>query len=132
MASVAVPVLPKPADPADRGHQLVEAAYDLLAEEGLEVEVIDLRTIAPLDTATVLASARKTGRVLVAHEDNIFGGFGGEVAALIAEEAFEKLDAPVMRLGGKNVPIGHSPVLEEAALPQLRDIEAKLRALLEY
>lgn len=103
-----------------------------LAEEGLEVEVIDLRTIAPLDTATVLASARKTGRVLVAHEDTIFGGFGGEVAALIAEEAFEKLDAPVMRLGGKNVPIGHSPVLEEAALPQLRDIEAKLRALLEY
>jgi 2-oxoisovalerate dehydrogenase E1 component beta subunit len=85
-------------------HCALEAAETLAREDGLEAEVVDLRTLRPLDTATVLASVRKTARALVVHEANRFGGFGAEVAATIAEEAFEDLDAPVTRLAGPEVP----------------------------
>jgi 2-oxoisovalerate dehydrogenase E1 component beta subunit len=82
----------------------LEAADDLAAHDGVEAEVVDLRTLRPLDTATVLASVEKTGKALVVHEANRFGGFGAEVAATIAEEGFEHLDGPVTRLCGPEVP----------------------------
>ncbi|HLE58194.1 MAG TPA: alpha-ketoacid dehydrogenase subunit beta [Candidatus Limnocylindria bacterium] len=85
-------------------HCALEAAETLAREDGVEAEIVDLRTLRPLDTATVLASVRKTARALVVHEANRFGGFGAEVAATIAEEAFEHLDAPVTRLAGPEVP----------------------------
>jgi 2-oxoisovalerate dehydrogenase E1 component beta subunit len=79
-------------------------AAELLAKEGINVEVVDLRTLRPLDTETIMASVQKTGRALIVHEANLFGGFGGEVAAILAEHAFEYLDAPVRRLAGPDVP----------------------------
>jgi 2-oxoisovalerate dehydrogenase E1 component beta subunit len=82
----------------------LEAAEALAANDGVEAEVVDLRTLRPLDTATVLASVEKTGKALVVHEANRFGGFGAEVAAIIAEEGFEHLDGPVTRLCGPEVP----------------------------
>jgi 2-oxoisovalerate dehydrogenase E1 component beta subunit len=82
----------------------LEAAETLAREDGIEAEVVDLRTLRPLDTATILGSVGRTGRALVVHEANRFGGFGGEVAATIAEEGFEHLDAPVTRLAGPEVP----------------------------
>jgi 2-oxoisovalerate dehydrogenase E1 component len=109
----------------------LEAAR-LLERDGHRVEVIDLRTINPLDMDTVIRSVRKTGKVLVAHEDSLFQGFGAEIAAGIAEHAFQHLDAPVQRLAGLNVPIGFSPILEDATLPQNKDVLAALKKLLEY
>jgi 2-oxoisovalerate dehydrogenase E1 component beta subunit len=85
-------------------HCALEAAETLAREDGVEAEVVDLRTLRPLDTAAVLASVTRTGRALVVHEANRFGGFGGEIAAVIAEEGFEHLDAPVVRLAGPDVP----------------------------
>ena len=109
----------------------LEAAR-LLTKEGYEIEVIDIRTIAPLDIDLILNSVKKTNKVLVAHEDSQFQGFGAEIAAQIAEFAFENLDAPVQRLGGKDLPIGFSPVLEENTLPQNKDVLEKLRELVNY
>jgi 2-oxoisovalerate dehydrogenase E1 component len=109
----------------------VEAAK-ILSMEGFEVEVIDIRTITPLDTSLILNSVKKTNKVLVTHEDSQFQGFGSEVAAHIAEFAFEHLDAPVQRLGGKDIPIGFSPILEENTLPQNKNVLEKLRQLLQY
>ncbi len=109
----------------------LEAAR-ILSKEGFEVEVIDIRTIAPLDTPLILNSVKKTNKVLVTHEDSQFQGFGSEIAAQIAEFSFEHLDAPVQRLGGKDVPIGYSPVLEDNTLPQNKDVLEKLRQLLKY
>jgi 2-oxoisovalerate dehydrogenase E1 component subunit beta len=82
----------------------LEAAETLAREDGIEAEVVDLRTLRPLDTVTVLGSVERTARALVVHEANKFGGFGAEIAATIAEAGFEHLDAPVMRLGGPEVP----------------------------
>ncbi|MEF3273625.1 MAG: alpha-ketoacid dehydrogenase subunit beta [Chloroflexus sp.] len=113
-------------------HYCLEAAQTLAAE-GVSVEVIDLRTLRPLDTETILASVRRTGKVLIVHEDNLFGGFGGEVAALIAEHAFEYLDGPVMRIGGPDVPampFAHS--LEAAFMPSPASIAAAMRRLAAY
>ena len=109
----------------------LEAAR-VLSKEGFEIEVIDIRTIAPLDTNLILNSVKKTNKVLITHEDSQFQGFGSEIAAQIAEFVFEHLDAPVQRLGGKNVPIGFSPILEENTLPQNKDVLEKLRQLLNY
>lgn len=109
----------------------LEAAR-LLERDGHQVEVIDLRSINPLDMDTVIRSVRKTSKVLVAHEDSLFQGFGAEIAAGIAEHAFQHLDAPVQRLAGLNLPIGFSPILEDATLPQNRDVLAALKKLLEY
>jgi 2-oxoisovalerate dehydrogenase E1 component beta subunit len=82
----------------------LEAAETLARDDGVEAEVVDLRTLRPLDTGTILASVEKTGKALVVHEANLFGGFGAEVAATIAEQGFEHLDGPVTRLAGPEVP----------------------------
>ncbi|MEX0754158.1 MAG: alpha-ketoacid dehydrogenase subunit beta [Actinomycetota bacterium] len=103
-------------------HKALEAADDL-AEKGVSAEVVDLRTITPLDTETVLRSVEKTSRALVLYESHRFLGAGAEVAATIAEEAFEHLDAPVARLAPPNVPVPFSPALEDAFLPDVADIE---------
>lgn len=107
------------------------AAVAELEKDGKSVEVVDLRTIVPLDLETVFESVKKTNRVLVAHEDMVFMGFGAEVAAQIGEHCFKVLDAPVKRLGAKNVSaVPHAPILESAVLPQHEDIMAALRELL--
>ena len=112
-------------------HASLEAA-EHLAKEGAEVEIVDLRTLTPLDKECFLASVRKTGRALVVHEAHLTSGFGGEVASIIAEEAWESLDAPVKRIGALDVPIPFSPTLEDAVLPSAAKIEAGARWLLEY
>lgn len=109
----------------------LEAAR-VLDKEGLSVEVIDLRTLVPLDMETVLVSVRKTSKVLVAHEDNLTGGFGGEVAARIAAEAFEHLDAPIRRLGAKDCHVPYSWSLEGEILPQDKDVIEAVRNLAAY
>lgn len=103
-----------------------------LAARGISVEVVDLRSILPWDRETILASVRKTGRVLVAHEDVLTMGFGAEVAAVIAQEGFEHLDAPVMRLGGADSPIPYNWYLEAEILPQDRHLMAALERLAAY
>ncbi len=109
----------------------VEAA-DLLSKEGFSVEVIDLRTIVPLDFATVLQSLRKTGKLLIAHEAARNCGFGAELAARAVEEAFLFLDAPIMRVTGRDCPVPYCKDLEEEVLPQTKDIESALRTLLNF
>ncbi|MAT38918.1 MAG: tungsten formylmethanofuran dehydrogenase [Ectothiorhodospiraceae bacterium] len=104
----------------------------ILAKEGIEIEVIDIRTIVPLDIQTIIESVKKTNKVLVAHEDNLTGGFGAEIAAQIASEAFEHLDGPVQRVGAKDAHIPYSWALEPEVLPQESDVQAAARALLEY
>ncbi|MGB5843155.1 MAG: alpha-ketoacid dehydrogenase subunit beta [Anaerolineales bacterium] len=107
----------------------LEAAENL-ESKGIEVEVIDPRTLKPLDEETIIASVSKTGRVLIVHEAPLTGGFGGELAALIAgSEAFDYLDAPIRRLAGRNIPIPYNRILERAAVPQVEDIEAAARSL---
>jgi 2-oxoisovalerate dehydrogenase E1 component beta subunit len=96
------------------------------------IEIIDLRTVMPWDKEAVLASARKTSKVLVLHEDTRTGGFGGEIAATIAEEAFEDLDAPVRRIAAPDTPVPFSPVLEKAFIPQVDDVVRGLKELIEY
>lgn len=113
-------------------HYALEAAQ-ALATEGVSVEVVDLRTLNPLDRETIITSARRTGKCLVVHEDNLTGGFGGEVAALIAEHAFERLDAPVVRLGGPDVPaMPFAKPLEDAFMPSPEKIAAAMRKLAAY
>jgi 2-oxoisovalerate dehydrogenase E1 component beta subunit len=109
-------------------HLALEAA-EALAQEGIEVEVVDLRSIVPLDTETILSSVAKTSRAVVLFESHRFLGIGAEVASVIAEEAFESLDAPVVRLAPPNVPVPFSPALEDAYLPQVADIEDAVRKL---
>lgn len=111
-------------------HWAMDAANSL-AKEGVEVEVIDLRTLIPWDKETVLESVRRTSRVLVLHEAPLTGGFGAEVAATIAEMAFDDLDAPVTRLGGSDTPIPFAEALEEMLSPK-PDLLPTLRKLLEY
>ena len=110
-------------------HTALEATADL---DGASVEVLDLRSLVPLDTEAILATARKTGKVLVAHEATQSCGVGAEVAALVAAEAFEDLDAPVRRLTAPDVPIPFSPPLEQAVLPQLEDMKEACDELLKY
>ena len=125
---------------AREGEEMTVIAYGsavhlaLDAAEALDesIEVIDLRSLCPLDTETILASARKTGKVLVAHEATQSCGVGAEVAALVASEAFEDLDAPVRRLTAADVPIPFSPPLEQAVLPQLEDMKEACDELLKY
>ena len=109
-------------------HKALEAAENLEAR-GISTEVVDLRTITPLDVETVLSSVAKTSRALVLYESHRFLGVGAEVAAMIAEEAFQELDAPVMRLAPPNTPVPFSPTLEDAYLPQIADIEAAIERL---
>ncbi|MFQ5554702.1 MAG: alpha-ketoacid dehydrogenase subunit beta [Acidimicrobiia bacterium] len=108
------------------------AAADALAAEGTDVEVVDLRTLKPLDEEAILSSVRRTGRVLVVHAANRLGGVGAEIASLIAEEAFDHLDAPVRRLGGLDVPVPFSPPLEKAYRNDAASIAAALRELVRW
>jgi pyruvate/2-oxoglutarate/acetoin dehydrogenase E1 component len=108
--------------------QALDAAATL-AEERIELEVIDVRTISPLDMATISASLRRTGRLLIAHEANRTAGWGAEVAARAAEHDFHFLDAPIVRVAAKDAPIPFSDVLERAVLPQTEEIVAAARAL---
>ncbi len=112
-------------------HMSIEAAKKL-EEEGYSVEVIDLRSLLPLDEEAIMKSVKKTGKVLVAHEDKVFGGFGGELSALITEKAFEFLDAPVRRVGSTFTPVGFSPILEKAILPNSDKIYDAAKELLLY
>ena len=105
------------------------AAADRLAADGIQAEVVDPRTLVPLDKATIIASVKKTGRLVVVHEAVKRGGFGGEIASVIAEEAFDYLDAPIKRVAGRNVPIAFNEVLERKAVPDLEDIAAAVRSL---
>lgn len=110
-------------------HRALEAA-ETLSREGISVEVLDPRTLVPLDEESIVQSVKKTGRVLIVHEAVKRGGFGGEIAGVIAEsEAFDYLDAPIRRLGGAAVPIPYNPVLERAAVPQVVDIVQAVREL---
>jgi 2-oxoisovalerate dehydrogenase E1 component beta subunit len=108
-------------------------AAEELAREGISVEVLDLRTVRPLDVEAILTTARKTGKVLVVHEDNLTGGIGAEVSALIAEHALFDLDAPIRRLAGPDVPaMGYSPPLEQAYLVTADKIRDAARALAKF
>ena len=106
-----------------------EAAQQL---DDVSVEIVDLRSVMPWDKAAVLDSVRKTSKVLVLHEDTRTGGFGAEIAATIAEEAFEDLDAPVKRIAAPDTPVPFSPPLEKAFIPQVDDVAAGLRELAAY
>ena len=112
-------------------HASLEAA-DLVAAEGISVEILDLRTLLPLDRARILASVKKTGRALIVHEATKTGGPGGEIAALISEQAFEHLDAPVVRVAPPDTPVPYSPPLEEFFLPNPGKIADAIRALASY
>jgi 2-oxoisovalerate dehydrogenase E1 component len=105
---------------------------DKLEAEGHSVEVFDLRSIKPLDVEGICESVRRTGKVLVLHEDHMFQGIGGEVAAIISEQCFQDLDAPIKRVAALDIPIGFSPSLEQATLPNDASIEKALRDLLAF
>lgn len=107
-------------------------AAKTLAEQGVEVEVIDLRSLAPLDRDAILESVAKTSRVLLLHEATLTGGIGGELAAIIAEHAFEYLDAPVMRVASVDAPVPYAPPLEAAFLPNVEKVVAAAKRLVEY
>ena len=114
-------------------HYCLAAASTVAAADGISAEVIDLRTLKPLDTAAILESVRKTGRLLIVHEDNISGGIGAEIAALAAGQAFEYLDAPIARLCGPDVPtMPFAQSLEDAYMPGPDAIAAELRRLAAY
>jgi len=112
-------------------HVAREAA-ETLEKEGISVEIVDLRTLAPLDEDTVLASVRKTAKVLLLHEDVLTGGIGGELAGRIAEKAFEDLDGPIVRVTAPDTPVPYSPPLEEAFLPNAAKVTERARWLASY
>jgi 2-oxoisovalerate dehydrogenase E1 component len=112
-------------------HFSLEAA-EALAKEGIEVEVLDLRSLSPLDTDAIVKTVSKTHRALVVHEDKVFGGFGGELVAIINDLAFEQLDAPVKRVGSTFTPVGFNRILERATLPDTQKIVDAVRNLLKY
>jgi 2-oxoisovalerate dehydrogenase E1 component beta subunit len=107
-------------------------AAQKLEGDGISVEILDLRTLQPWDRKAVLASVEKTSKALVLHEDTHTGGFGAEIAATIAEDAFEHLDAPVKRITAPDTPVPFSPPLEKAFIPQVDDVLAEVRELAEY
>jgi 2-oxoisovalerate dehydrogenase E1 component len=110
----------------------VEVA-DKFEKEGIaSLEVLDLRSLSPLDTEAVVKTARKTGKVLIVHEDKVFGGFGGELVSQISELAFEYLDGPVRRVGSTFTPVGFNRILEGAILPDARRIEEAAIGMLNY
>ena len=112
-------------------HTAAEAA-EALATDGVEVEIVDLRTLVPFDEEAVLRSVAKTGRAIVLHEAPRTGGFGGEIAATIVEKAFEYLDAPIVRVTAPDTPVPYSPPLEEYYLPGKDDLLEAARKLLDY
>ena len=112
-------------------HLTLQAA-EKLNIEGFDVEVIDIRSLIPLDKVGIINSVRKTGKVLIAHEDKVFGGFGGEIASILSEEAFEYLDAPIRRVGSTFTPVGFNRILEAAILPDVNRIYDAALSLLKY
>ena len=110
----------------------LEAAEQLEKEDGLSVEVIDLRSLSPLDDEAIIATVKKTNRVMIVHEDTRTGGVAGEVTARINEHAFEWLDAPILRVTAADVPLPYSPPLEDYVLPQTPDIVNVARRLAAY
>jgi acetoin:2,6-dichlorophenolindophenol oxidoreductase subunit beta len=111
---------------------LAVAAADELADSGVQAEIIDLRCLVPLDMATVLASVRKTSRLLIVEENPYQGGWGGTVASIVADEGFELLDAPIRRVAAACVPLPFADALEDEVIPTTPKVVAALRALLEY
>jgi pyruvate dehydrogenase E1 component beta subunit len=105
-------------------------AADQLAKEGIDVEIVDMRTLKPLDFDLIAESVKKTNNVLIVHEACLTGGFGGEIAARVGQELFDYLDAPVTRIGAKDVPIPFSPVMESFVLPQMSDIVEGVKKVL--
>lgn len=112
-------------------HTSLEAAEEL-AKEGIEAEVVDLRTLLPLDKETILQSVKKTNKLLIVHEDTRTGGIAGEIAAVACEGAFEDLDGPILRVTAKDSPVPFSPPLEERFLPNKSDVLAAARELARY
>ena len=112
-------------------YEALEAA-EVVAAEGIDVEVLDLRTLLPLDRDAILGTAERTGKVIVVHEATLTGGFGGEVAAIIAEHAFELLDAPLVRLAAPDTPVPFSPPLEDFFRPNAAKIADTVRKLAAY
>jgi 2-oxoisovalerate dehydrogenase E1 component beta subunit len=114
-------------------HYYTLKAAEQLAEEGIDVEVVDLRTLLPLDVESVLESVHKTGKAIIIHEDNLTGGYGAEVAALIADQGFTALDGPVRRLAGPDVPaMPYSHPLQEWFMPNPAKIAAAIRDLVAF
>ena len=113
-------------------HMSIAVAKKIKEETGKSIEVIDIRSLIPLDKESIFKSLKKTNRGLVVHEDKVFGGFGGELAATIAEEAFEFLDAPIRRVGSTFTPVGFNRILEKAILPNEEKIYKEAKALIEY
>ena len=113
-------------------HHCLEAA-ELLSQEDVDVEVVDLRTLRPLDTETIINSVKKTGKILIVHEDNLTGGVGAEIAAIVADQAFEYLDGPISRLCGPDIPtMPFAQSLEKAYLPNTDKVASALRELTQY
>ncbi|MHC4938088.1 MAG: alpha-ketoacid dehydrogenase subunit beta [Planctomycetota bacterium] len=125
---------------AKPGNDVTLITYGSMAYHGeqvangldIDVEVLDLRTLVPLDLDAILQSVKKTNRVVICHEDTLCGGFGGEIAALITEHAFEHLDAPIRRVAALDTPVPHAPMLEDAFMPQPADIKAALEETARY
>ncbi len=113
-------------------HLCIQAAEEIAAETGKEIEVIDIRSLIPLDTGSIIKSVKKTNRAMVVHEDKVFSGFGGELVSQIAENAFEYLDAPVVRIGSAFTPVGFHKNLEGAILPSMKKIKEAAIKLLGY
>ena len=101
-------------------------------EDGVSVEVIDLRSLAPLDDEAIFATVKKTNRVLILHEDTRTGGIAGELTSRITESCFEWLDAPILRVTAHDVPLPYAPSLEDFVLPQTADVVVALRRLMAY
>jgi 2-oxoisovalerate dehydrogenase E1 component len=108
---------------------MVERCEQAAAASGVHVDVLDLRTLSPWDKSAVLASVNKTRRCLIVHEDNLTAGFGAEIAAVLAKEAFFNLDAPIERLTMPDIPSPHSPVLLEVAVPSVKRITRAIQQL---
>ncbi len=112
-------------------HVALEAA-ELLSREGIELEVLDLRTVSPLDREAIAQTVRKTNKVILLHEDVRTGGIAGEIAAIINEEAFDDLDGPIVRLTAQDSPVPFSPPQEEFFLPKVSDLVREARRLHAY
>ena len=113
-------------------HMCLRVAESVFKESGKSIEVIDLRSLVPLDKEAILNSVKKTGRALVVHEDKVFAGFGAEVASIISDEAFQYLDAPVKRIGSTFTPVGFNRILEKAVLPSDDKIMVAVKEMLQF
>ncbi len=111
---------------------VAQEAAEILQKEGIELEILDLRTLLPLDRDAIRATVEKTNRAIVLHEDTKTGGIAGEIAAIINEEAFDSLDAPIVRITAMDAPVPFSPPLEKAFLPKVEDVVREARRLLKY